>query len=120
MRLNTGGIFTPGQIRAPVLRKIVIAGIVAVILLLQYPLWFGNGGFLNAWHLRKEIEAQKLENTKLRERNEALEAEVEDLKQGLAAIEERARHELGMTRKGETYYRVLENPPTPGVPPASQ
>lgn len=101
----------------PGIRKAILLGLALVLLLLQYPLWFGSGGLLNIWQLRIEIDAQKLENASLRERNQALEAEVEDLKQGLAAIEERARHELGMIRKGETYYRVLESPPASSPAP---
>lgn len=60
------------------------------------------------WHLETAITAQAAENEGLRERNEALAAEVTDLKQGLEAIEERARNELGMIREGETFYQVVD------------
>lgn len=65
------------------------------------------------WRLRDNIAAQKVENEQLRQRNLALEAEVRDLKQGMEAIEERARSELGMIKKDETFYQVIEetNPP---------
>lgn len=83
--------------------------VILVILLigLQYQLWFGRNSLPAAWRLARQVEAQKRENEQLRERNAALEAEVADLKKGLSAIEERARTELGMIKKGETFYQVL-------------
>jgi cell division protein FtsB len=91
-------------------RRYLIYGLVVLLMLLQYPLWFGNGGLLTIWELRSEIAQQKVENARLRERNATLEAEVNDLKQGLAALEERARTGLGMVKKSETYYQVVETP----------
>jgi cell division protein FtsB len=88
--------------------KALIAILIALLLLLQYKLWFGDGNLREVWQLQAAIEAQKKENDKLRERNAALEAEVQDLKQGLEAIEERARSELGMIKKGETFYQIIE------------
>jgi len=79
-----------------------------LLLLLQYSLWFGNGGLLRVWQLNRSVEEQKAENAKLKERNQALEAEVRDLKKGLEAIEERARTDLGMIKKDETFYQVIE------------
>lgn len=79
-----------------------------LILLLQYSLWFGNGGLLRVWQLNQAVEKQKAENADLKERNEALEAEVRDLKKGLEAIEERARTDLGMIKNDETFFQVIE------------
>jgi len=79
-----------------------------LLLILQYTLWFGNGGLLRYWQLNAKVEAQKVENEQLTERNSALEAEVIDLKQGLEAIEERARSDLGMIKKDETFFQVVE------------
>jgi cell division protein FtsB len=79
-----------------------------LLLILQYTLWFGNGGLLRLWQLNAVVERQKLENKQLLERNRALEAEVIDLKQGMEAIEERARSDLGMTKKDETFFQVVE------------
>ena len=87
--------------------KILIYVLLAIILLLQYPIWFGNNSVIKLVQLQREIDQQKIENTKLKERNTALEAEVLDLKNGLAAIEERARSELGMVKKGETFYEII-------------
>ena len=90
--------------------KIATYVLLAILVLLQYPLWFGNGGVFAVWSLNREIAAQEQENTQLKDRNQALEADVNDLKQGLAAIEERARMELGMVKKGEVFYQVIEAP----------
>lgn len=90
--------------------KIIIAILIVVLLILQYKLWFGDGNMREVWALQQAIEEQKRENDRLRERNAALEAEVQDLKQGLEAIEERARNELGMIKKDETFFQVIEEP----------
>ncbi len=79
-----------------------------LLLLLQYRLWVGEGSLAEVSHLKREIAAQQQELARLRQRNRALMAEVQDLKQGLTAIEERARSELGMIRKGETFYQIIE------------
>lgn len=88
--------------------KLVYLLLVIIIVVLQYSLWTGPGGITSVWHLRKQLATQELENNKLRERNEVLLAEIKDLKQGQAAIEERARTELGMVKKGETFYQIIE------------
>jgi len=90
--------------------KFATYGLLVLLLLLQYPLWFGSGGILAVWMLNREIDAQRAENARLAERNRILATEVVDLKQGLEAIEERARAELGMIKKGETFYQVIEVP----------
>lgn len=86
--------------------------LVVLLLLLQYRLWVGDGSLAEVWDLYQQVELQRAENGRLRERNQALEAEVKDLKQGLGAIEERAREELGMIRDGETFYQIIEEPAT--------
>ncbi|HHJ15297.1 MAG TPA: cell division protein FtsB [Gammaproteobacteria bacterium] len=84
--------------------------LVVLLVLLQYRLWVGDGSLAEVWDLYQQVELQRAENGRLRERNQALEAEVKDLKQGLEAIEERAREELGMIRDGETFYQIIEDP----------
>ncbi|MDH5256841.1 MAG: cell division protein FtsB [Gammaproteobacteria bacterium] len=79
-----------------------------LLVLLQYPLWFSDSSLPDAWHLTSKIEAQRIENQKLEERNRLLQAEVEDLKSGLEVVEEKARTELGLIKKGETYFQVIE------------
>lgn len=75
---------------------------------LQYRLWFGNGGEREVKALRQQVQRQARDNQGLQQRNDALAAEVEDLKSGESAVEERARNELGMIKPGEVFYRVVE------------
>jgi cell division protein FtsB len=86
--------------------------LVALLAWLQYRLWFGEGGATAAASLQGKVERQGVENRGLQQRNEQLAAEVENLKSGESAAEERARSELGMIKPGETFYRVVE----PSVP----
>ena len=83
----------------------------ALIILIQYPLWFGKGGWLRAWELDRQVSAAKTKNAELTVRNGALAAEVRDLKTGTEAIEERARYELGMTRPDEVFYQYPDESP---------
>ncbi|OQW70174.1 MAG: cell division protein FtsB [Proteobacteria bacterium ST_bin12] len=89
---------------------------VILIALLQYPLWLGKGSWLRVWNVNQQISAQKEKNQSLKQRNETLSAEVRDLKQGNAAIEERARSELGMIKQDEVFYQVI-NQPLPTIQP---
>jgi cell division protein FtsB len=86
----------------------IVAGILgALILLIQYPLWLGKGGWLRAWDMDRQLETQRAKNRDLETRNGALGAEVRDLKQGTEAIEERARYELGMIRGDEVFFQIV-------------
>ena len=80
--------------------------LIALLAALQYPLWFGKGGWLRVWEVNRQLAGQRETNQKLESRNAGLEAEVRDLKTGLDAIEERARFELGLTRPGELYIQI--------------
>ena len=85
----------------------VLAGIlIALIAAIQYPLWLGKGGWLRAWDVDRQVDAQRARNEQLESRNGALAADVKDLKQGHDAIEERARYELGMVKKDEVFFQV--------------
>jgi cell division protein FtsB len=88
----------------------IISLLIVLLVLLQYKLWVGDGSLAEVWDLYQQVDTQKQENQQLRERNQALEAEVQDLKQGLQAIEERAREELGMIKDEETFYQIIETP----------
>jgi len=90
--------------------KFLIAILAVLLLVLQYDLWFGDGGMANVSRLERRVAEQHQDNDHLAERNHALEAEVRDLKKGREAIEERARSELGMIKPGETYYQIVEEP----------
>jgi cell division protein FtsB len=90
----------------------LLAGILgALIVLIQYPLWLGKGGWLTAWRLESKLETERARNLQLESRNAALTAEVRDLKQGTEAIEERARSELGMVRQDEVFFQIEERKP---------
>lgn len=88
--------------------KLLFAGLLVLFITLQLTLWFGEGGLAEVRKLQQQIEQQQAENARLNERNAALEAEVKDFKQGLSAIEERARNELGMIKKDETFFQIIE------------
>lgn len=89
--------------------KWLTVALLALLGVIQYPLWLGKGGWLRVWDVDRQIAAQRDVNFKLKARNAALDAEVRDLKQGLEAIEERARSELGMIRQDEIFFQVLED-----------
>jgi cell division protein FtsB len=93
--------------------KLLVAVLLVLLALLQYRLWVGDGGIAEVWRLKEAIKAQQAENVSLTERNQALEAEVRDLKAGLAAVEEHARTDLGMIKEGETFFQVIDPPGSP-------
>jgi len=92
--------------------KFVTLALIALIALLQHPLWLGKGSWLRVWEVDRQMQAQRETNQKLALRNAALDAEVRDLKQGLDAIEERARSELGMIKRDEIFFQILDERPT--------
>ena len=85
---------------------------ITLIILIQYPLWFGRGGWVNVFDLQKKYQMQRAVNLELDRENDALRAEVNDLKRGTDAIEERAREELGMIKKGEVFFEVITSKET--------
>src|SRR5689334_20682503 len=88
----------------------LIALVLAVLLvLIQYPLWLGKGGWLRVWDMEHQVEAAHIKIQELKARNAKLESEVNDLKEGSDAVEERARLELGMLKKGEVFVQILES-----------
>jgi cell division protein FtsB len=90
--------------------KWLAASLLTVLLLLQYRLWLSNDGVREVLRLRAAVATQQGENSGLTERNRQLAAEVHDLKQGYAALEERARTDLGMIAGNETFYQVVPAP----------
>ncbi|MGB0663557.1 MAG: cell division protein FtsB [Pontibacterium sp.] len=82
--------------------------LILIILLLNYRLWFGDLNPADSRELAQKIEQQTEKNAIAKERNAALDAEVRDLKSGLSAVEERARSELGLVKKGETFFQLIE------------
>jgi cell division protein FtsB len=103
--------------------KWLLVALAVALLLLQYRVFVSNDGIHEVLRLQDAVEAQKAENSRLAERNRQLAAEVHDLKQGYAALEERARTELGMIAGNESFYQVVPQKtgagsvPAPGAPP---
>jgi cell division protein FtsB len=96
--------------------RLLFLVLLALVCLIQYPLWLGKGGWFKVWDLQKQVAAQRAVNEGMRARNAALDAEVHDLETGTGALEERARGELGMMKEGEVFVQIVP----PGNPtPAS-
>ena len=87
--------------------RTLVAILLVILVLLQLKMWFGEGGYRDVQRLAERVEEQARENEALAQRNLELQAEVEDLRQGLDAIEERARSELGMIKEDEEFYQVV-------------
>ncbi|MEE8339061.1 MAG: cell division protein FtsB [Xanthomonadales bacterium] len=87
--------------------RALLAILVLILILLQLKMWFGEGGFSDVHRLEQRVEEQAAENAALEQRNRELQAEVEDLRQGLGAVEERARSELGLIKENEEFYQVV-------------
>jgi cell division protein FtsB len=100
--------------------RILVLVLAVMLAWLQYRLWFGAGGQGELAQLREAIARQERDNAGRQQRNDALAAEVEDLKSGEAAVEERARSELGMIKPGETFYWLFEPAPPPAPQPADE
>ena len=110
--------------------RLLLIVMVALVGLIQYPLWMGRGGWFSVWDMQAQVADQRMINDGLTSRNVALAAEVEDLRSGTEASEERARNELGMMRQGEVFVHVLPSgvkppalkpnaKPAPGAKPAA-
>jgi cell division protein FtsB len=95
----------------PSMRTLAIV-LACLLVLIQYPLWLGKGGWLRVWELDRQLAAQRAVNTRLASRNDALQAEVADLRAGKQALEERARYDLGMVKPGEIFVQINEAPAT--------
>lgn len=97
--------------------RLIVLCLAGLLLLIQYPLWLGKGGWLRVWDLDQQVTLAKQRLDALKARNAKLNSEVQDLKDGTGAIEERARSELGMIKQDEIFVRVL--PPADAAPPAA-
>lgn len=89
--------------------KLLTLSLLSLIAVLQYQLWYGKSNWITVWHLEDQVKIERQVNRDLQSRNIVLEAEVNDLKQGFDAIEERARSELGMVKHDEIFFQVLSN-----------
>lgn len=91
--------------------RVVTLVLFVVLILLQFKLWLGEGGYTEVKRLETRVEVQRQQNNKLLQRNAELQAEVEDLRDRLGAVEERARNELGLIKPDEKFYQVVPPPP---------
>ncbi len=89
--------------------RIIALCLAGLLLLIQYPLWLGKGGWLRVWEMEKQVAQANKKNDELKARNATLESEVSDLRQGNEAVEERARFDLGMIKEDEVFVQVLED-----------
>ncbi len=95
--------------------RLITLTLLALVLLLQYPLWLGKGGWLRVHEIERQLQVQQETNARLKARNDKLAAEVADLRDGAGALEERARYELGMIREGEVFVQTVEPVRAPGA-----
>jgi cell division protein FtsB len=89
--------------------RLIVIGLTVLLILIQYPLWLGKGSWLRVWDLSRQLDSALVKEQELRERNAKLASEVQDLKEGTGALEERARYELGLIKGNETFVQILEN-----------
>lgn len=88
--------------------RLIILCLAALLVLIQYPLWLGKGGWLRVWDLDHQVTEAERKNDELRARNAKLASEVQDLKEGTGAVEERARYELGMIKENEIFVQIID------------
>lgn len=89
--------------------RLLLISLTVLLVLIQYPLWLGKGGWLRVWDLSRQLDVALVKERELKVRNAKLASEVQDLKEGTGAIEERARYELGLVRDSEIFIQVLDN-----------
>lgn len=102
--------------------RIITVCFAVLLLAIQYPLWLGKGGWLRVWDMERQVSQAKAHNQQLKQRNDKLDSEVQNLKEGTDSVEERARFELGMIKKDEIFVQILspDSPlPVTAAPPAN-
>ena len=100
--------------------RLITLSLFGLLLLIQFPLWLGKGGWFRAWDLDQQVVAAKKKNEELKARNSKLDSEVKDLKEGTGALEERARYELGMIKQDEVFVQIVGAEGKPGDTKAGQ
>ena len=93
--------------------RLILIGLTVLLVLIQYPLWLGKGSWLRVWDLSRQLDSALAHEQELKERNAKLASEVQDLKEGTGAVEERARYELGLIKDNEVFVQILEGDKKP-------
>lgn len=93
--------------------RLITLALAALLILIQFPLWFGKGGWLRVADLEAQVEQAHKKNDELKARNAKLDSEVRDLRDGTGSVEERARYELGMIKQNEVFIQVVGDAATP-------
>ncbi len=109
----------PGPALADNPVRLIVIGLTLLLVLIQYPLWLGKGSWLRVWDLSRQLDSALAKEQELKDRNAKLASEVQDLKEGTGAVEERARYELGLIRDNEVFVQILEgegSKPAPAAP----
>ena len=88
--------------------RLILIVLTLLLVLIQYPLWLGKGGWVRVWEQSRQLDAALEKERELKARNDKLAGEVQDLKEGTGAVEERARYELGLVKDGEIFVQILE------------
>ncbi len=96
--------------------RLILLFLLALLVLIQYPLWLGKGGWFRVWDLDQQVQSAQEKNDELKARNEKLASEVKDLKEGQESVEERARSEMGMIKKDEIFVQILDANSTTKTP----
>ena len=89
--------------------RLILIGLTVLLILIQYPLWLGKGSWLRVWDLSRQLDSALAKEQELKDRNAKLASEVQDLKEGTGAVEERARYELGLIKDNEVFVQILES-----------
>lgn len=103
--------------------RYIVYGLLVLLIAIQYPLWIGKGGWLHVYQMDKEVQAQQQKNQELEKRNSKIAGDVNDLRQGTRAVEERARIEHGMVKENETMVQIVQNDeelPKPIIKPKTE
>lgn len=95
--------------------RLIVIGLTVLLVLIQYPLWLGKGSWLRVWDLSRQLDSALAHEQELKERNAKLASEVQDLKEGTGAVEERARYELGLIKDNEVFVQILDGDKKPSV-----
>ena len=106
--MRTVYVSRPASVLAETKVRLILIGLTVLLILVQYPLWLGKGSWLRVWDLSRQLDSALAREQQLKDRNAKLASEVQDLKEGTGAVEERARYELGLIRDNEVFVQILE------------